>query len=142
MVVRLTTGLLGSLLFTRTALFMGPVFPVVSTVAVIVPFSPGFRWPELAIAAVHPQEAERLLIIRVSVPAFLKWNSYVRLEPSTASPKSWDSLSKTMAGSAKATPHAGRSRRKIRTAALAISELYHITSRRGVAAPCSVILNI
>jgi len=53
---RTTEGLLGSFEETCTVLRSAPFLPVMSIFAVIFPFSPGFRWLELAIAAAQPQD--------------------------------------------------------------------------------------
>jgi hypothetical protein len=66
-----TSDLLGSLEKTCIFFTTGPDLPFVSIFAVIFPFSPGFKWLELAIAAVQPQDEVTFSITRSSVPAFV-----------------------------------------------------------------------
>lgn len=51
-----TEGLRGSFENTRILFDTEPALPAVSSFAAICPFSPGLSRPELAMAAVHPQE--------------------------------------------------------------------------------------
>ncbi len=53
---------------------MNPVLPDMLIFASIFPFSPGFRWLELATTAVHPQEGATLLMIRSSDPELVNSN--------------------------------------------------------------------
>jgi hypothetical protein len=66
-----TLDLLGSLEKTCTFFTTGPDLPSIFTFVVILPFSPGFKWLELAIAAVQPQEEVTFSIIRSSLPSFV-----------------------------------------------------------------------
>ncbi len=56
------TRLFGSLLKTCTVLVRLPDLPLTLTAPLILPFSFGLRRPELAIAAVQPQEADTFSI--------------------------------------------------------------------------------
>lgn len=74
--VRITFGLFGSLLTTSIVSVVGPDFIEVETRAFIVAFSPCLRWPELAIAAAHPQEVLTSLTINSSGPVFVNSKEY------------------------------------------------------------------
>ncbi len=74
--VRMTFGLLVSLLKTSTVSTVRPVLLKVETFAVMAPFPPGLRWLELATTAVHPQDVWTFSITKSSVPALLRSKVY------------------------------------------------------------------
>jgi hypothetical protein len=96
------TGRLGSLECTAILLETGPFLPAVSSFVLILPFSPGFRRPELAITAVHPQDVLTLFISRSSVPSFRKSKENSSAPLFSIVPKSCCSVSNTIEGCAKA----------------------------------------
>jgi len=85
---RMTRGLRGSLVNTSMLLCNTPLLYAVATFATILPCSPGLRWLELAIAAVHPQEVDTFEISRSSVPELLNSKVCSSSAPWSTSPKS------------------------------------------------------
>jgi hypothetical protein len=96
------TGRLGSLEWTAIPLEINPFLPAVSSFVLILPFSPGFRRPELAITAVHPQDVLTLLISRSSAPSFRKSKENSSVPLFSIVPKSCCSVSNTIEGCAEA----------------------------------------
>ena len=67
--VKITVGLFGSLLTTSIVSAVKPFLLRVETLAVMAPFSPAFKWLELATTAPHPQDVLTSFMISSSEPA-------------------------------------------------------------------------
>ena len=97
--VRILFALLGSLLIISIVSIVRPFFAAVDIFAEIAPFSPGFRWLELAITAAHPHDVLMSLMIRSFDPVLLKTNVNSNCSPSDTHPKSCFSVWNSMDGS-------------------------------------------
>lgn len=70
--MRVRTFFLGSLDKTCTLLEIEPALSFISILAIISPFSPGFRRLELATTAVHPHDGVNFSMMSSSFPVFVK----------------------------------------------------------------------